>query len=71
MNDLDTDVERQPIRGARLKHTASYISSPLTVVSEKVDREAGLADAARTFQKATQYPHTQCSQCVCRVSIST
>ncbi len=55
MNDLDTDAEPLPIRGARLKHTASYISSPLTVVSEKVDREAGLADAARVFQEATQY----------------
>lgn len=64
MNDIDTDVERRTIRGVRLKHTVSYISSSLTVVSEKMDREAELADAARTLQRQPNTENSVQSLCL-------
>ena len=54
MDAIDSGKESSPVRGARLKQTASYINSPLLVTNERVEREAGLLDAAKIFQEATQ-----------------
>ena len=51
---LDSNTENLPLLGNRLKHPASYAESPLQVTGTMVDREAGLADAAKALQEATQ-----------------
>lgn len=51
---LDSNTENLPLLGYRLKHPASYLASPLQITGTMVDREAGLANAAKALQEATQ-----------------
>ena len=51
---LDPNPENMPLLGERLKHPTSYPDRPLQITGTRVDREAGLANAARALQEATQ-----------------
>ena len=53
-NALEDEKESLLVTGARLKCTSSFVNSPLRVANIDIDREAGLIDAAKVLQKATQ-----------------
>ena len=53
-NALEDEKESLLVTGARLKCPSSFVNSPLRVANIDIDREAGLIDAAKVLQKATQ-----------------